>query len=627
MKLSVFIALGLVSFSLGCQGWLQKEKTTTERFHEFVDQKFDEAVLRHPEAQTYYGIKQDYDKLNDYSESHRLSELRIVQAMLNETEEKFQLADFDSAQGRLSYQLWIEQLNEQIDDFQWRHHRYIINQMFGVHSGLPAFMINMHSIANEKEALAYIARLREIQRVMSEVIQGLEAQQRRKILLPKFLYASIYSDFENLLKGFPLDESQSEHSLYSDFKTKVSKLKLSEEKKSSLEQQCAEALKTAFAPAYQETLTYLKKQERLADNRAGAWKLPKGEEYYRRNLRHNTTTELTAAEIHQIGLNEVKRLHGEMSALQKKLNSKRSLSQFFRSVQNNDELFYPDTTEGRAAYLRDTQTLIDSVKARLPELFGIFPKAGLIVKPVEAFREKTAGLAFYQTPAPDGSRDGIYYVNLYDLKGAPKYEMEALAYHEAIPGHHMQLAIAQELENLPKFRARGHYTAYTEGWALYGELIPKQLGFYQDPYSEFGRLSMELWRAARLVVDTGLHAKKWTRDRAINYLNANTPNAKSENIKAIDRYIVMPGQATAYKIGQLKILELREKAEKALGERFEIRSFHDELLRYGALPLMQLEEVINQWINKQVELIKITAKVQSSSCGSSEIYASVITNP
>jgi uncharacterized protein (DUF885 family) len=244
--------------------------------------------------------------------------------------------------------------------------------------------------------------------------------------------------------------------------------------------------------------------------------------------------------------------------------------------------------------------MIDTMREALPNVFNTFPQADMVVKAVEPFREKAAGKAFYQRPAPDGSRPGVYYANLYRMQDMPLYQMEALAYHEGIPGHHMQLAISQELTGIPKFRKYGGFTAYTEGWGLYSKFLPKEMGFYEDPYSDFGRLAMELWRAARLVVDTGLHEKKWTREDAINYLLENTPNPEGDCRKAIERYIVMPGQATAYKIGMIKILELREDAKARLGDAFDIRDFHDVVLKDGPVPLQILEENVEVWITDQL---------------------------
>ncbi|MEM6653850.1 MAG: DUF885 domain-containing protein, partial [Pseudomonadota bacterium] len=332
----------------------------------------------------------------------------------------------------------------------------------------------------------------------------------------------------------------------------------------------------------------------------GAWKHPDGEAFYRDRLWQMTTTDMTADEIHTLGLNEVDRIHHEMRAIMRQVGFQGSLQDFFDFTRTDPQFFKPNTDQGRAEYLAEATAMIDTMRTELPSVFNTFPRAEMVVKAVEPFREKAAGKAFYQRPAPDGSRPGVYYANLYRMQDMPLYQMEALAYHEGIPGHHMQLAISQELQGIPKFRKYGGYTAYTEGWGLYSEFLPKEMGFYQDPYSDFGRLAMELWRAARLVVDTGLHAKRWTRQDAIDYLLENTPNPEGDCRKAIERYIVMPGQATAYKIGMIKILDLREHARTRLGDAFDIRDFHDVVLKDGPVPLQILEENVEAWISAQL---------------------------
>jgi uncharacterized protein (DUF885 family) len=316
-------------------------------------------------------------------------------------------------------------------------------------------------------------------------------------------------------------------------------------------------------------------------------------------LQNTTTTSLTHEEIFNIGQKDVARIQGEMKEIMKKVGFKGNLKAFFKHLQESPEFYYSNDSLGKKTYLTEAERIINEMKAKLDSLFLTKPKADLIVKQVEPFREKSTAGAFYQEPAPDGSRPGIYYANTYDMKTLPKYEMEALAYHEALPGHHMQLAIAQEMKNLPRFRKYGFYTAYIEGWALYSELIPKEMGLYQNPYSDFGRLSMELLRAARLVVDVGIHSKKWTREQAIRYFTENTPNSEYDCRKEIERYIVWPSQATAYKIGMLKILELRETAKKQLGKKFDIREFHEVLLTNGAVPLNVLQELVDEWINQK----------------------------
>jgi len=342
----------------------------------------------------------------------------------------------------------------------------------------------------------------------------------------------------------------------------------------------------------------LRAQSETAGTDDGVWRLPDGEAYYKYRLKSITTTDMTATQIHDLGLSEVARIHDEMRGIMKSVGFEGNLQDFFAYMRDDPDgkFHYPDTEEGRAAYLSEATALIETMKGDLDDVFIKKPKADLIVKAVEPFREKTAGKAFYSRPAPDGSRPGIYYANLYSMKDMPIYQMEALAYHEGIPGHHMQLAISQELTGIPKFRKFGGYTAYTEGWGLYSEFLPKEMGYYTDPYSDFGRLAMELWRAARLVVDTGLHDKKWTREEAIKYLVDNTPNAENDCRKAIERYIVMPGQATAYKIGMIKILELREDAKAKLGDKFDIREFHDVVLAVGPVPLGVLETRVNNWV-------------------------------
>jgi len=297
-----------------------------------------------------------------------------------------------------------------------------------------------------------------------------------------------------------------------------------------------------------------------------------------------------------LGLKEVERIHNEMRAIMDQVNFEGSLQDFFKFMRNDDQFYYEDSDEGRQRYMTEAKDYIDAMEAKLPEYFGLTPKAPMVVKRVEAFREQSAGKAFYQSPAKDGSRPGTYYANLFDMRSMPTYQMEALAYHEGIPGHHMQRTIAQELEGIPEFQKYVSFTAYTEGWGLYTEELGKDMGFYVDPYSDFGRLAMELWRACRLVVDTGIHEMRWSREKAIQYLVENTPNPEADSVKAIERYIALPGQATAYMIGKIKIMELREKAQAELGDKFDFRGFHDTVLKDGPVPLTILEDNVNKWV-------------------------------
>lgn len=574
----------------------EQRKEETAKLNEFFERVFNEGVERSPMSQTYLGLKTNYDKLNDETEAHYLEGLEITKRQLKELED----FNYDALteQGKLSYELFKKDAEESLKWFKWRYHYYPLNQMFGYHSGLPSFMINMHRVSNLEEAEAYISRLKEIKRVFSEKMVHNQKQSDMGIHPPQFVYPKVLDDCRNILKGYPFEKGNGRSPLYEDFSKKVSKLKISAIKKKALKAQAAQALLDYVQPAYKNLMAHMKERQKLAKHSHGAWALPDGEEYYRFRLKAMTTTDMSPQEIHDFGLREVDRIHGEMRAIMKRVGFKGSLQDFFNYMKTDKRFVYPDTQAGRQAYLKDAKKVIGNMKDFLPNMFNTLPKAELEVKAVEKYREKSAGIAFYQGPSLFGNRPGIYYVNLYKMEDNPKYKLEGLAYHEALPGHHMQIAIKTELKELPKFRRTGGYTAYSEGWGLYSEKLPKEFGFYKDPYSDFGRLTMELWRAARLVTDTGLHYKKWSREKGIEYLKKNTPNANLEIEKGIERYIVMPGQATTYKIGMQKILDLRSFAKEELGKKFDIREFHDVILRSGPLPLDILEEQVSKWVDK-----------------------------
>ncbi|TQV85546.1 DUF885 domain-containing protein [Aliikangiella coralliicola] len=569
------------------------ELTESDKANQLFDAIYKEGVNRSPITQTYLGIKTDYDKWDDISEENALKELQITKENLQRIQE-IDTGKLDQ-QTLLSYQLFRKNLEEEIDDFKWRHHNYPVNQMYGMHSQIPAFLINQHAIKDVKEANDYVARLNGANKLIKQLIEQLKIREKKGIIAPKFVFEHVIRDSKNILVGAPFEPGE-DSTLWADFKSKLNQLELDSKKKDELLSQAKNALLTSIQPGYNDLVNYLASLEDKADTRDGAWKFPDGEAFFNNALKRTTTTELTADQIHEMGLSEVKRIHNEMQAIMKQVKFDGSLAEFFKFMRHDPRFYYPDTEEGRKRYLNEAIVLIDDMKSRLDELFITKPKADLEVKRVEAFREKSAGKAFYQQPAPDGSRPGRYYANLYKMEGMPIYQMAALAYHEGIPGHHMQFAIMQELEDMPMFRKFGGYTAYSEGWGLYSEMIPKEIGLYADPYSDFGRLAMELWRACRLVVDTGIHTKKWTREQGIEYYVKNTPNAESEAVKMVERHIVMPSQATAYKVGMLKILSLREKAKKAMSEQFDIREFHDVVLKNGAVPLSVLESLVDEYI-------------------------------
>ena len=598
---SVIVFLGIVLFYNSCKNQEEAQYTQAEiteasaSLNSWFDTKFDEDVAESPQWQTSLGLKTNYGKWDDISSDQMAEDLKQAKARLDYLESEVDLAALDSVT-QVSYKLYKLNLENEIEDYEYRFYNYPVNQMFGLHASVPAFLINKHRIDSVADAKAYISRIKGVKPLFTELRNQLSIRESNQIVPPKFVLDRVLEDSQNILKGQPFEESSTQMPILADFQSKVEALDIDTETKAILLQEANQALKDSLQPAYEELITFIESQKVRATTDDGAWKFPRGDKFYAIALNRATTTEMTAEEIHQLGLDEVERIHTEMEAIKDQVGFDGSLQDFFEFMRNDEQFYYEDSDAGRAAYMKEAKRIIDAMRARLDELFITKPKAEIVVKRVEAFREKSAGKAFYNSPAPDGSRPGIYYANLFDIKAMPKYQMQALAYHEGIPGHHMQLAIAQELEGIPKFRKFGGYTPYVEGWGLYCEYLPKEMGAYEDPYADFGRLAMELWRACRLVVDTGIHDKKWTREEGIAYYKDNTPNAESDCIKMVERHIVMPGQATAYKVGMNKILDLRAKAEKALGETFDIREFHEVVLGQGAVPLSILEEMIDDFI-------------------------------
>ena len=577
-----------------------RQITESEKANRLFDDIFDRQVERDPVSQTYLGIKTDYDKWNDLSETFQAREHAHNRADLKS------LQDIDQSkldeQTLLSYQLLEQDLRQLIEDYRWRHHNYPVNQMRGVHSQIPAFLINQHSIADVAEAEAYIARVKGVRTRIDQLLEQLEIRTNMGVIAPDFVLPHVLRDSRNLLQGAPFDSGEPS-TLLVDFSGKIAALEISDAERHRLKMELEQALIDSLQPAYLDLISYVEALQKKATHEAGVWKLPQGATFYNNRLQRNTTTALTADKIHSIGLAEVERIHSEMREIKGKVGFEGSLKEFMQFMRTDSQFYYPNTGVGREQYLARARAVIDDMASRLDEVFMVKPEAALEVKRVGAFREKSAGKAFYQRLAPDGSRPGKYYANLYDMSMMPTYQLEALAYHEGIPGHHMQNAIKQELTGIPKFRRFGGVTAYSEGWGLYSELVPKEMGLYQDPYSDFGRLAMELWRAVRLVVDTGMHAKRGSREQSIDFYLDTTPNARIDAVKMVERHAVMPGQATAYKIGMLKIIEVREKARASLGEDFDIREFHDVVLKNGAVPLNVLEAQVDSYIARKKSAI------------------------
>ena len=608
MRVSSFVfstaAASALIFS-SCGNSAQKDATKTEliaaesqALNDWFEQRFEDELARSPMSQTYLGRKTSQDRLDDSSQIARDETAALNSQWLKDMRSRFDIDRLD-LQSKLSYRLYEYDTLDQIQSHEYSGHDYVFQHMTGPHSNLPSFMINFHAIEDTKDAQNYIERLISFENYLGQHVTRAEEQVANNVILPSFVYGKLIPAARNVVTGAPFTANGDDSPLLKDFKSKVDKLDINSVYKRQLVKRAEAALTNSVGPAYELLIEMFERHQAVATEDDGVWKLPNGKAYYQSRLNHYTTTELTAEEIHEIGLSEVARIQDEMREIMRKVSFDGTLKNFYDFLRSDAQFVYPNTDAGRAAYILEATRIIDDMKERLDNLFITKPKADMIVKRVEPFREDTAFGAFYNQPAVDGSRPGTYYINLKDVTEQPKYLAQALAYHEGIPGHHMQIAIGMELGGLPKFRSFGRHTAYTEGWALYSESIPKELGLYTDPYSDFGRLSMEIFRAARLVVDTGIHAKKWTREEAVTYYLENIPNPEGDVRAEIDRYIVWPGQATAYKIGMLKIIELRKTAEDELGEDFDIREFHDVILANGSVPLSVLEELVDDWVQNK----------------------------
>ncbi len=580
---------------------VKTQPSESKKLTQWLDEQYEQGLHFSPMHLTSLGRKDLYDQIDDMSEAGQDKYLQWLASTVDELKSTFNYAALTDA-AKISYDLWIYQYESEKAMTPWRRHEYIFNQMTGSHTELPNFLINFHRVDNESDMQAYIKRIEGLSRAIQQLTERAKLGAAEGVRPPRFAYEIVEKECEKLLTGKPFEaDAEMDAPLWADAKKKIDALNTSgtvdDANADTLKASARQALQEHFKPAYQALIAWLESDIANSDAEAkGVGNLKDGAAYYNATLKHMTTIDLTADQIHNIGLQEVERIHGEMKKIKDKVGFDGTLQEFFKFVKTDRRFFYPNNDEGRQAYLDDSSAYLDHIKALLPQYFGILPKADLVVKRVEAFREQDGAPQHYSSSSPDGSRPGVYYAHLSDMNAMPKVEMESIAYHEGLPGHHMQIAIAQELQGIPKFRTQIHFTSYTEGWALYAERLAKEMGAFQDPYSDLGRLSAEIWRAIRLVVDTGIHAKGWTQEQAVNYFMENSPISEGQIRAEVRRYIVWPAQATGYKIGMLKILGLRDKAKKALGDKFDIRTFHDKVLGGGAMPLSVLEKVIDGWI-------------------------------
>ncbi|WP_447762886.1 DUF885 domain-containing protein [Sphingopyxis panaciterrae] len=564
------------------------------RLNAFFESVFQRDLRRNPGAQSTMGLKTGQDRWPDVGEARADENVALVRRDLAE------LRRFDrgalTPQARLSYDLFAYDAEEAIERHRWRSNHYPVCQMRGPQRDIPQMLINNHAIESVADAEAYVARLHAVRPYLAAVVAGLERQAANGVVPPAFSAPLVIGNCEKLIAGAPFQPGTPDSPIRADFRGKVAKLALADADKARLLTAADAGLVEGLGPGFRHLIDHLRAGRCGANCNDGVWRMPGGDAYYAAQLRWNTTLPVSPGEVHRIGLEETARLHGEMRGVMKRAGFAGTLAELFAHVRTADCFYYPDTAEGKAAYLDAMRAKIAAVTARLGELTNHVPSAEVVVKPVEPWLEASAGTAGYFAPSADGSRPGILYVNTRDMRNLPIFELSALSYHEGVPGHHLEKAVTRALADLPKFRAFGGYTAFSEGWALFAEQLPIDMGLYDDPWQEFGRLSMELMRAGRLVTDTGVHALRWSREKAVAWLDENTPANRADNVTAIQRYIVTPGQACAYEMGKLKLVELRDRALTKLGDRFDLRRFNDSVLGGGPLPLPLLEANIDAWI-------------------------------
>ena len=583
------------------------EQSPSEELNEWFEQYYEMELMKSPMSLTRLGRKERYGEIDDMSEAAEIAQLEWKKNSVIEMKGGFDYEELND-DAKLSFDLWEYQYNLSEKGSKFRRSNYIFNQMNGVHAYLPTFMISFHKVESLQDMQAYVSRLSELGRAMNQLVDRAKLNASEGVRPPRFAYEVVSDEARSIITGAPFTDSETDSSLWGDTGSKVSALiasgAITQEQGDELLANAKTALISDFGPAYENLIAFVDSDiDNTSEQSQGVHANPNGDAYYAYRLNAMTTTDMTPDQIHELGLSEVKRLRAEMELLKEKSGFKGTLQEFFayiRDNKDNEKFYYPNTDEGRQGYIDDATAVIANIKKELPNYFGILPKGDLLVKRVEPFREQDGAPQHYYPGTPDGSRAGVYYAHLSDMSTMPKNKLEVVAYHEGLPGHHLQIAIAQELKGVPTFRTQAFFNAYIEGWALYSEKLAKEMpNTYIDLHSDFGRLGSEIWRAIRLVVDSGLHSKKWSEQAAIDYISANSP-APLRTIKTeVRRYMVWPGQATSYKVGMIDIQRLRKKAETELGEKFDIKAFHDAILGGGPLPLSLLDRKVTRWIESQ----------------------------
>lgn len=561
-------------------------------------------VFDSPEYMTYLGIFDDFSPILGHNQKLSISSLEDDEKNYRDnlqrldTLKSYKVNKLSSNQ-KITHKIAVFDTELDIERFErFRYHSYPFNQISGNHLNLVEFMTDTHPIRNGREAEDYIARVKMFDDALKANLIWLEEQKKLGIFAPRFVFDHVIGQLRELI-GY----EDSENPLMQIFIKKISEIDISEAEKNILLQDLSTTIETEVKLGFKLILEFMLENYENANLHHGVWSLPEGDDFYGLRLKSYTTTDYSAEEIHQIGLEEVARIGNRMKEIFVELGYEvnKPIGEMMNDLNEDPKFLYEDTPDRKEIVIRDYNQMVKEAEQDVRPYFEEFPKSPVEVRAVPEYSEKTAAGGYYQSPSLDGSRPGVFYANLYDIKQTPKFGMRTLTFHEAVPGHHFQIALNLENEDLTLYRRLGYRTsAFTEGWALYSEQLAVEVGMTKDLYDELGVLQSEMFRANRLVVDTGLHYKKWTREKAMEYMKKTTGMSDTEVRVEIERYIVWPAQATSYKMGMLKILELRDRAINKMGDKFDLKKFHSLILNQGIVPLFVLEDLIDEWIKAEV---------------------------
>jgi uncharacterized protein (DUF885 family) len=580
------------------KGQPQQAPTQSQRFVTFMNDIYERNLEESPILAASFNSKQGYDRWDDLSPAAERERIKRIRADMARAKSTFDYSQLDE-RTQLQYRVFMGEDRLLLDRYRWRDHFYPMNQITGLQLDVPDVLTHQNSIADRSDAEAYIRHINGVKVLFEQFTAQIRARQAKGFFMPKLVYPLLIEQCRGIISGAPYD-SGPDNLIWADFQHKLEATDLPESDKQALLATARSALLDSMQPAYQGLIALLQDQEAKTPITGGVWQAPDGDAFYAFLVRQFTTTDITPQQIHELGLREVARVHGEMQAVLDRVGFKGSVREFMAQAKADPKFYYANTDEGRQAFLERARGIVAAMRAKITDDFIAPPALTLRVERPEAYREASLPAGDYEPGSPDGKVPGTIYLNLSDMNKMPTYELEDLLYHEGIPGHHMQFStilVDPAIPQLRKVNAWWQDTAFVEGWALYAEKLAKDMGFYQDPYADFGRLSGELWRACRLVVDSGIHYKHWTREQAIKYLDDNTP--RSDSAREVDRYIAVPGQATSFMVGMQTFLDEREHARSVLGPAFDIRGFHDAALRNGFVPLWAMKESVASWIAEQ----------------------------